>query len=59
MFRRIELEPWMHLLPQIAFWIFFCVFLLVVVRVIFFTPRARLRHLESLPLDHERPSYER
>jgi uncharacterized membrane protein YraQ (UPF0718 family) len=58
MFHRIELEPWMHILPQIAFWIFFGVFVLAVIRVIL-TPKARLRHLESLPLDHERPSYER
>jgi hypothetical protein len=58
MFRRIELEPWMQMLPQIAFWIFFGVFLLVVVRVMFFTSKTELSHLESLPLDQERPRHE-
>ena len=57
-FKRIELEPWMQILPQIAFWIFFGVFLLVVARVIFMS-RGQLRYMESLPLDHERPRHER
>ncbi len=59
MFRRIELEPWMQQMPQIALWIFLAIFLLAVVRILLM-PKAQLRHLESLPLDQdqERPRYE-
>jgi len=57
MFRRLELEPWMAQLPQIAFWIFFVIFLLIVMRVLLM-PKNEERHMEALPLDSEEPRYE-
>lgn len=44
-------------LPQIAFWIFFVIFIVIVVRVLLM-PKAEERHMEALPLDPEKPRYE-
>jgi len=44
-------------LPQIAFWIFFVIFLLIVLRVLLM-PRKEVHHMEALPLDSEKPRYE-
>ena len=58
MFHRIQLDAWLHTLPQIALWIFLIIFLIGVVRA-FRMPKSQLHHLESLPLDQdEKPRHE-
>ena len=59
MFKRIILEDWMHIFPRIGFVVLFAVFLLVIVRVIFFTKKKRLDHMSSLPLEKEKIAHEK
>ena len=56
LFHRLQLETWLHTLPQIALWIFLIVFLVGVLRT-FLLPKDRIQHLESLPLD-DNPRHE-
>ncbi len=58
MFKRIELEAWLQMLPQIGLWIFIGVFLLVVIRILC-KPRNEVRHMANLPLDPEKPTDEK
>jgi len=58
MFKRIELESWLQVMPQIGLWIFIGVFLLVVIRILR-KPRSEVRHLAELPLDPEKPHHEK
>ncbi len=58
MFKRIELEAWLQMLPQIGLWIFIGVFLLVVLRIAL-KPRSEVNHMANLPLDPEKPKDEK
>jgi hypothetical protein len=55
MFKRLAFEDWVLLLPQISLWIFLGVFLLATLRVLL-TPKKTVSHLESLPLEPEKPT---
>lgn len=52
MFRRLLVEDWQNILSIISFSIFFCVFVLTVLRL-WRAPRPWLEHMENLPLENE------
>lgn len=52
MFKRLFVADWMNDLNVIGFTIFFVIFLLIAVWALRL-PHARIRHLESLPLEPE------
>jgi hypothetical protein len=57
-FHRIRWEQWHLILAAIALLLIFSVFILVVIRILR-TPKSKLDHLNSLPLEKENVSHER
>ena len=56
-FHRINVDQWQHVLGIVSLMLFFCTFLLTLLRVAGMS-QAKLTHLESLPLDGETSDHE-
>jgi len=51
-FQRINVEQWQRVLSIVSMMLFLCTFIVILVCSIGM-PRAKLNHLETLPLDRE------
>ena len=51
-FHRITVENWQHILGIVSLMLFFCTFVLTVIRAVGMS-RGNLRHVETLPLEEE------
>jgi uncharacterized membrane protein YiaA len=52
MFKRLVVEEWQGVMQMIGFAFFFTVFITATFRAMR-TPKAQLKHLESLPLEND------
>jgi hypothetical protein len=52
MFHRIQVEEWQSIVQMAGFAFFFTIFITAVLRITR-TPKAHIKHLESLPLEND------